>query len=44
MEHPIPAWGIIGERFHDGNLPNLSGSVVVGWYNLPRPTGVLLRV
>ena len=21
----------------DGNLPNLNGSIVVGWYNLPRP-------
>ena len=32
-----PGLGHYWREVSDGNLPNLNGSVVVGWYNLPRP-------
>ena len=32
-----PALGHYWREVSDGNIPDLSGSVVVGWYNLPQP-------
>ncbi|MCE2484970.1 MAG: hypothetical protein J4F42_05620 [Desulfurellaceae bacterium] len=32
-----PALGHYWNEVSDGNIPDLSGSIVVGWYNLPRP-------
>ena len=32
-----PALGHYWNEVSDGNVPDLAGSMVVGWYNLPRP-------
>ena len=36
-EEMIPALGHYWKEVSYGNIPDLAGSVVVGWYNLPRP-------
>ena len=37
MGSSYPSLGHYWREVSDGNLPNLNGSVVVGWYNLPQP-------
>ena len=37
MEASYPGLEHYWREVSDGHLPNLDGSVVVGWYNLPRP-------
>ena len=37
MGAAYPGLGHYWREVSDGNLPNLHGSKVVGWYNLPRP-------
>ena len=37
MGSSYPALGHYWREVSYGNIPNLNGSVVVGWYNLPRP-------
>ena len=37
MGSSYPALGHYWNEVSYGNIPNLSGSIVVGWYNLPRP-------
>ena len=36
-EASYPALGHYWNEVSDGNIPDLAGSVVVGWYNLPQP-------
>ena len=37
MGSSYPALGHYWREVSDGNIPNLSGSMVKGWYNLPQP-------
>ncbi|MCE2483961.1 MAG: hypothetical protein J4F42_00505, partial [Desulfurellaceae bacterium] len=37
MGSSYPGLGHYWEEVSYGNIPDLSGSAVVGWYNLPRP-------
>ena len=41
-ESPYPGLGHYWKELSYGNIPDLAGSLVVGWYNLPRPRSYYL--
>ena len=44
MRMSYPGLGHYWNEVSDGNIPDLAGSRVVGWYNLPRPRSYYLTI